>query len=153
MIEHYITLIVNFLRIHPALAQLFAYLIALAESLPLIGTVVPGSITMTAVGTLIGSHVLPGFSTITWASVGALTGDCIGFWVGKHYHQQLRHAWPFKKYPHWLQWSETFIQKHGGKSIIFGRFVGPARSTVPMVAGLLKLSWLRFITAGVPSAI
>jgi len=153
MIEHTISLIIDYLRAHPALAQVFTFFIALAESLPLIGTIIPGSITMTAIGTLIGSHILPGFSTLAWASVGAFTGDCIGFWVGKRYDQQLRHMWPFKKYPHWLEWSEKFIEKHGGKSIIFGRFVGPARSTVPLVAGLLKLTWPRFAAAGIPSAI
>ena len=131
---------------------LITILIAFAESLPLIGTLIPGSITMTAIGTLIGTGVMPGFSTLAWATLGALVGDTIGFALGYFFSAQIKTVWPFRKYPHWLKMSEDFFEKHGGKSIIIGRFVGPARSTVPMVAGLLKMSWWRFILAAIPSA-
>ncbi|WP_251366273.1 DedA family protein [Coxiella-like endosymbiont of Rhipicephalus sanguineus] len=48
---------------------------------------------------------------------------------------------------------EAFFKKHGGKSILIGRFVGPVRSSVPLIAGLLKMSWPRFFLAAIPSAI
>jgi len=145
--------LINYIHQHPHVGQLIAFLVAFAESLPLIGTIIPGSITMTAIGTLVGAAILPGFSTLAWASLGAFTGDTIGFWVGYYFTDTIHNIWPFRKYPHWLQKSEDFFEKHGGKSIIFGRFVGPARSTVPLVAGLLRMSWLRFIFAAIPSAI
>ncbi|MCB1827230.1 MAG: DedA family protein [Coxiellaceae bacterium] len=150
---HYFQPMINYIHQHPNIGALITFLVALAESLPLIGTIIPGSITMTAIGTMIGTGLLPGFSTLAWASFGALVGDTIGFGCGYLFNEKIRKIWPFRKYPHWLELSEKFFEKHGGKSIIVGRFVGPARSTVPLVAGLLKMTWLRFTVAAIPSAV
>lgn len=150
---NYFQPIIDYIHQNPGVGTLITFIVALAESLPLIGTIIPGSITMTAIGTLIGTGMLPGFSTLAWASFGAFVGDMIGFSCGYFFTEKIRNIWPFKKYPHWLELSEKFFEKHGGKSIIVGRFVGPARSTVPLVAGLLKMSWLRFVIAAIPSAI
>ena len=152
MIEHYINATNQYLMTHPYLGELFAFVVAFAESLPLIGTIVPGSITMTVIGILVGRGIVPGASTLFFATVGALAGDTIGFWIGKYYDHQLRNLWPFKKNPQWLIKGEAFFEKHGGKSIVIGRFVGPVRSSVPLIAGLLKLSWGRFFLASIPSA-
>lgn len=143
----------QYLHHHPRMGELFTFLIALSESLPFIGTIIPGSVTMTAIGTLVGTGILPGFITFFWATVGAFCGDCIGFWFGKHYKEKIPKIWPFHKYPNWLKFGENFFNRHGGKSILIGRFVGPARSTVPLVAGLLNFSWGRFLTVAIPSAI
>lgn len=153
MIENSLNYINHYLQTHVYLGGLFTFIIAFAESLPIIGTILPGSIIMSVIGILVGRGMLP-FSTILWlASAGAFLGDTIGFWIGKHYNERLRYMWPFKKHPKWLTMSEAFFAKHGGKSILIGRFVGPARSSVPLIAGLLKMSWPRFIVAAVPSAI
>lgn len=153
MEHHYYNLILNFLRDHSHWSHVLIFIIAFSESLPLIGTIVPGSITMTLVGVLIGSDALPMISSFLIASIGAFAGDCAGFGIGYYYNERLRTMWPFKKHPKWLAMGESFFKKHGGKSIILGRFIGPARSTVPLVAGLLQMRWLRFIVAAMPSAI
>ncbi len=108
---------------------------------------------MTAVGAMIGTGSLPGFLTLLLASLGALTGDTIGYWCGRLFKDSIDNIWPFRKYPKLLNYSQAFFQKHGGKSIIIGRFFGPARSTVPLVAGMLKMGWWRFFIAAIPSAI
>jgi len=147
--QHFIT---SYFHTHPYASIVITLLIALIESLPVLGTIVPGSVMMTAIGALIGSGLVAGVPTIIAATLGAFIGDCIGFALGVRYKNNYRNMWPFKKYPVWMDKSEAFFAKHGGKSIIVGRFIGPARSTVPMVAGLLKVSWPRFVMAAVPSA-
>ena len=57
--EHYIQPIMEYLRHHPYLGLAVTFIIAFVESLPLLGTLFPGSVTMTAIGVLIGSTVLP----------------------------------------------------------------------------------------------
>lgn len=153
MIEHYLTHINVYLQAHPYMGPLFAFVVAFIESLPLIGTIFPGSVTMLFIGVLAGRGMMPLSTVLFWSSFGAFMGDTLGFWIGKHYNERLRHMWPFKKHPKWLKMSEDFFAKHGGKSIIIGRFVGPARSSVPLIAGLLKLSWPRFLIAIIPSAV
>ncbi len=134
------------------MGSLVAFLIAFAESVPLLGTIIPGSVTMTLIGVGIGRGMMPMLQTLSAATCGALLGDIVGFTFGRYYNVQLRSMWPFKKYPHWLKKSEAFFEKHGGKSIIFGRFIGPARSSVPLIAGFLKMTSMRFLLAALPSS-
>ena len=153
MIEHYLTYIDRYLQENPYMGVLFAFLISFTESLPLFGTVIPGSITMSIVGILVGRGIICLEATLFWASLGALIGDTVGFSIGKYYNEGLRLMWPFQKYSKWLILGESFFRKHGGKSILIGRFVGPIRSSVPLIAGLLKMSWIQFFVAAIPSAI
>lgn len=152
MVEHYLELFQNYVISHPYFGGLFAFLVAFAESLPLLGTIIPGSITMTFIGILVGRNILPFSSTLFLATIGALAGDMIGFWIGKHFNERLHTMWPFKKRPKWLAMGHAFFEKHGGKSIVIGRFIGPTRSSVPLFAGLLKMRWPNFIIAAIPSA-
>lgn len=144
--------IVAYLHQNPSMGSLLAFLISFAESLPLIGTIVPGSITMTAMGALVGAGILPAETIFFWSIFGAFCGDFIGYGIGYYFQDGLQKIWPFRRYPHWIEKGEKFFQKHGGKSIILGRFIGPARSAVPMIAGLLRMKWWRFAIAAIPSA-
>src|ERR1700730_18599141 len=143
----YIHSLINYLHLHPHIGWLMVFLIAFSESLPLLGAIIPGSVTMTAIGALIGSGAMPFTATLLWAIFGAFCGDYLSYWLGAHYKDRIRMIWPFRKYPHWLSLGENFFQKHGGKSVIIGRFFGPVRSAVPLIAGLMDMSSLRFIIA------
>ena len=143
----------DFIKHTPSLGFLFAFLISLAESLPIIGTIIPGSVTMTALGTLIGTGTLPFTSTIFFAFLGAFIGDFLGYYLGFYYHAHIRNISYLKKHPMWLEKGEAFFDRHGGKSILIGRFFGPIRSSIPMIAGILQLPIKRFITAAAPSAL
>ena len=81
MDNHYVHSLLIFLQTHPNLCGLFIFIIAFSESLPLIGTIVPGSITMTLVGILIGNGTLPAFSSITIASIAAFMGDSVNRYI------------------------------------------------------------------------
>ena len=152
-IEQWIHHGLNFVAAHPHLGFMFAFIIAFSESLPIIGTIIPGSVTMTAIGTLIGTGALPLVATLSCSVLGAFSGDLIGYAVGLYYKDNLASIWPFKRYPSLLTKGTDFFAKHGGKSIIIGRFVGPIRSAVPLIAGCLQLKPLKFIIAALPSAI
>ena len=145
-IHHYVAL-------HPEQGLILAVLVAFLEALPIIGTIFPGSITMTVIGIFAGRGLISTWETLLWTTFGAFVGDCIGFFFGRLFHKQIPNRWPFKSRPHWLQKGREFFDKHGGKSVIIGRFIGPARSTVPMVAGLMRMSVGRFIAAAIPSAL
>ena len=153
MLEQIGHCIVALITQHPHLAQWIVCLIALSESLPIIGTLVPGSITMTGVGILIGANTLPFTLTLSVAAASAFVGDCLGYYLGYRFQNKIRKLWPFNKYQHWIHKGERFFQRFGSVSIILGRFIGPARSTVPLVAGLLNMRPLRFMLAAFPSAL
>ena len=74
----------DWLQIHPHLGGLITCFIAFLECLVLIGFLVPGTVFMTAIGTLIGIGVLPFASITLWAIAGAIAGDVLSFWIGRH---------------------------------------------------------------------
>lgn len=145
--------LLEWLNAHPNFAGLVTFTISAAESVAIIGTIVPGSIMMTAIGTLAGAGVIPLWQTIFWAILGAIVGDGISYWIGYYFKDRLPSVWPFRKHPGLLKTGEKFFHKYGSMSVFIGRFVGPVRALVPLVAGMLGMRPLQFTIANVASAI
>ena len=139
--------------LHPVWAGLIVCLVAMAESLAIVGVIVPGVAMMFGIGALISAGALEFWPTLIWAVAGAVLGDGLSFFLGRHYQQQLRGFWPFSRHPEMLDQGVRFFQRYGGKSIVFGRFVGPVRAVVPLVAGMLGMSPARFLAANIGSAL
>lgn len=145
--------LLQWLNAHPELAGLFTFLISAGESVAILGTIVPGSIMMTAIGALAGAGVIPLWETLLWAILGAIVGDGISYWIGYYFKARLPQLWPFRKHPTLLKTGEKFFHKYGGMSVFIGRFVGPVRALVPLVAGMLGMKPLKFTIANITSAI
>jgi membrane protein DedA with SNARE-associated domain/membrane-associated phospholipid phosphatase len=145
--------LLQWLNANPEWAGVATFVISAAESVAIIGTLVPGSITMTAIGALAGAGVIPLWATLFWATLGAIVGDGISYWLGHYFKDKLRKMWPFNSNPGILEKGELFVHKHGVMSVFIGRFVGPVRALVPLVAGMLGMKPLQFTMANVTSAI
>ncbi|WP_133513246.1 bifunctional DedA family/phosphatase PAP2 family protein [Candidatus Thiosymbion oneisti] len=138
---------------NPGWAYLGVFLVALTESLAIVGLMVPGAIMMVGTGTLIAAGALDFWPVCLWAIVGAVVGDGLSYWLGRHYRERLTSLWPFTRYPDSLAGGVRFFEKYGGKSVAFGRFVGPIRAVIPLVAGMLGMPVGRFLVANILSAI
>lgn len=138
---------------HPHAAAIIIFLIALTESLVVVGLAVPGAVLMVATGALIGMGVVGFWPILFAATAGAVVGDGTSFWFGHYYRERLFDLWPFSRHPEWLARGESFFHRHGGKSILLGRFVGPVRPIVPVVAGMLGMQPAAFYMANVLSAL
>ncbi len=134
-------------------AALIVLSIAFFESLVIIGLVIPGWVLLVGVGVLIGNGNLP-FLTIVLASfVGAVLGESLSYYLGWHHRERI-HQWQFfTKHPHWLINSQKFFKRHGAASVALGRFFGPVRAFVPLVAGASDMPPLRFTLINVASAL
>lgn len=123
----------------PGWLLLVGFLISLTESLALIGLLVPGILLLFALAALVGWDP-PMMLALTGAlAAGAVIGDGMSFWIGRRMGSRIWQVWPFASRPHWLAAGETFIVRHGGRSVVIGRFVGPLRPIVPLVAGSLGM--------------
>ncbi len=138
---------------YPLAAGLFIFTTAFLESLLVVGVIVPGAILMILFGALIALDMLNGWTTLAYAVTGAIAGDSLSFWIGRRYREQLRCMWPLTRYPVLLEKGEAFFTRHGGKSILFGRFVGPVRAVIPTIAGMMDMPPGRFILINIISAL
>ena len=149
----YIKALLAFITHHPTLAYGAIFLISLSESLAIVGLLVPGTVIMFGVGAIVATGSLGLKPVLLLAAAGAVAGDGISYWLGHHYQDGLRRIWPFSRYPGMLKNGEIFFKRHGGKSVLFGRFVGPVRPVIPVVAGMLGMGPLHFSIVNVLSAI
>ncbi|HTX12898.1 MAG TPA: DedA family protein [Solirubrobacteraceae bacterium] len=124
-------------------------LMALLETGAGIGLVAPGELAVVIGGVTAGQgHTnLVLLIAIVWAC--ALTGDLTSYFLGRRLGRSflLRHGHLVKLTPDRLAQVETFLRRHGGKTIILGRFVGLVRSVAPFVAGSSRMPAGRFIPA------
>lgn len=142
-----------FISQHPTLTYGAVFLVSVSESLALVGLLVPGTVIMFGVGAVVAVGSLGLLPVLVLAAAGAITGDGISYWLGYHYQDSLRRIWPFSRYPAMLQNGESFFHRHGGKSVLFGRFVGPVRPVIPVVAGMLGMAPLNFAVVNFLSAV
>jgi len=149
----YLNTLLAFITHHSELAYGLIFLISLSESLALVGLLVPGTVIMFGVGAIVATGSLSLFPVLLMAMIGAIAGDGISYWVGHHYRERLVNIWPFSRYPGMLTKGEAFFLRHGGKSVLFGRFVGPVRPVIPVVAGMLGMRPVRFSVVNVLSAV
>lgn len=149
----YVQPLTDWLYTNPEWALLITFLISFTESLAIIGSIIPGSITMTAIGILAGSGVMRIDFTFYAATLGAIAGDSGSYFIGYIFSDRLIEMWPFRKYPHWLNYGKEYFAKHGGKSVLIGRFAGPLRSIIPVIAGMMRMRQLHFLLANIASAI
>ncbi len=143
----------DWLQQNPLLSLLFVFLVACGESLAVVGLIVPGALLMVGFGALIALDYLPFTATIIAAILGAITGDGISYWLGVKYNHNLARVWPFRRYPDLLIRGEAFFQRHGGKSVLLGRFFGPLRPIIPAIAGMMHMPVRQFIFINILSAV
>ncbi|MES9860985.1 MAG: VTT domain-containing protein [Candidatus Thiodiazotropha sp. LLP2] len=138
---------------NPLWAGIAVFLVAFSESVAIFGLLVPGVVAMFGFGALIATGTLEFWPVFWWAVAGAVAGDGLSFWLGRHYQEGLRKIWPFNRYPKTLYQGIDFFKKYGGKSVAIGRFFGPVRAIIPLVAGMLGMSTWRFLIANISSAL
>ncbi len=134
-------------------AGVIVFLVAMGESLAIVGMMVPGVAVMLGIGALISVGALPFWPMFWWAVAGAIAGDGFSFWLGYHFRDRLRAMWPFRNHPRLLERGEAFFERHGGKSVFFGRFFGPVRAIIPTTAGMMRMSPWHFNLINIASAL
>lgn len=138
---------------NPIWAWGMVFVVAFSESVAILGLLVPGVVLMFGFGALIATGALEFWPVFWWAVAGAVAGDGMSFWLGRHFQEQLRELWPFSRHPKILERGVDFFHKYGGKSVAIGRFFGPVRAVIPLVAGMLGMPPRRFILANLLSAL
>ncbi len=127
--------------------------IACAESLALIGLLVPGVVILSIAASLAGTGALNLWTMLFSGFIGAVLGDGISFLLGRIFRDHIPQWWPFRSHPQWLDHGHAFFERHGGISIAIGRFIGPIRPVIPMVAGMLDMPSRYFLIINILSSL
>ncbi|MHA6181654.1 bifunctional DedA family/phosphatase PAP2 family protein [Pseudomonas mohnii] len=153
MMTSLVSSIIEFLTANPHVAYMAVFLLALSESIPIIGAVVPGTAVILALSALVPSGVLLLWPLLIAATLGAIVGDGLSFWLGHRYHREILGFWPLNRQPELIQSSEAFFERHGAKSVFLARFVPGVRAFIPLLAGMMGMAVSRFYAVNVASAL
>ena len=132
--------------------------IVFAESGLLIGFFLPGDSLLFIAGFLAseaGKNVLPPIPLVIIVTViAAIAGDQVGYWFGKKTGEKLytrEDSFLFRK-KHLIA-TKDFYNKHGGKTLILGRFLPIIRTFAPILAGVIKVEFKIFMMYNVIGAV
>ena len=128
--------ILEFVKEHQVWAPLIAGVLAFGESFAIISLLIPATVALIGIGALIGASDILFWPTWVGAAIGAALGDWISYWIGCKLEYTVQHIWPLSRHPDLIPKGEAFIQKWGAAGIFIGRFFGPLRAAVPLVAGI-----------------
>jgi membrane-associated protein len=127
-----------------------------AETGLLVGFFLPGDSLLVTAGLFCTSAnpAEPPLLNIVWlnllVSAAAILGDTVGYWIGAKSGPRIftrEQSLLFSK-KHLLR-TKAFYERHGGKTIIIARFMPFVRTFAPVVAGVGRMNYRRFLSFNV----
>ena len=121
--------------------------LALLVSIETMGIPVPGETALIAAGILASKGHLTIEIVIAIAAVAAILGDNIGYWIGRRGGRWLLELpGPLKHHrARALEFGERMFERHGGKTVFFGRWFSGLRIASAWLAGVNHMPWRTFI--------
>jgi len=150
--QAYVDQIIAFVRVNAAWAPPIVFALAFGESLAFISLLIPAWGALVAIGALIGSSGINFWPVWIAASLGAAMGDWLSYWIGIKLEYSVQHIWPLSRHPDLIPRGERFMKTWGVAGIFIGRFFGPLRASVPLIAGIFEMPFWRFQFANFTSA-
>jgi membrane-associated protein len=125
------------------------FLILFMETGLVVTPFLPGDSLLFAAGTFAALGSLNIWVLWLLCFAAAVLGDTVNYWIGakvgpRAFEQDIRFL---KK--EYLERTQRFYEKHGGKTIVLARFVPIVRTFAPFVAGVGSMSYRHFITYNV----
>ncbi len=145
--------IAAFVRDHETWAAPICFALAFGESLAFVSFLLPATVVLVAVGGLVGQAGLAFWPVFLAATVGAALGDWLSYWFGHRFEDRVADMWPLSRYPDLLARARALIDRWGALGVFAGRFLGPLRATVPLIAGLAAMPTVAFHAANWSSAL
>jgi len=150
--EGYTHDLIALVRVHQAWAAPLVLVLAFCESLAFISLLVPAWGILVAIGAMMGPGQVNFWPVWAAGAVGAALGDWLSYWLGFTFKDRIAAIWPLTRYPDLLPRGAAFVEKWGVLGIFIGRFFGPLRASVPLVAGIFEMPYWRFQFANFTSA-
>jgi membrane-associated protein len=121
--------------------------IVFAETGLLVGFVLPGDSLLFTIGVVAGAGELNLVVIMLLLICASMLGDWSGYLLGRRAGPAIFNR-PDSRFfkQEYLQRTKAFYEKHGGKTIIYAKFVPIIRTFAPFVAGVANMPYLRFLS-------
>ena len=121
-------------------------LLAFLETGAFVGLLVPGETSLLIGGAVAGLGVINVYVLIAIAWTCAFAGDSVSFFLGRKLGRDfiLKHGTRVGITREGFEKVEAHFERHGGKTIVAGRFVGLVRALAPFIAGTSGMTYAAF---------
>jgi len=158
IVQEFVHSSIELIKQHAGWSFPILFLVSFGESFVGFSLFFPGTTIMIIAGTFarwpLNPHgILNVWPLLLGAILGAVLGDAISFWIGKRFGHLVEKHWYFARHPELLKRGYAFFDRFGIASVFVGRFFGPVRAAIPLVAGIMEMSWPQFWFANVGSAL
>ncbi|QRN40833.1 MAG: DedA family protein [Neisseriaceae bacterium] len=87
--------------------------------------------------------------------IAAIVGDAVNFSIGKYFGEMIPFHNPDSKIfkQKYLIQTQTFYEKHGGKTIVIARFIPIIRTFTPFIAGMGQMNYSQFFLYNIVGAL
>lgn len=144
--------LIQYLQHFGAWGYLIVFLLFFGEALVGIGLVIPGAIIAFLLGATVSRSVFSLQDLMLAGSLGFLAGDLLSYYLGRKGTNFFKPDARFLKLSH-LEKGQSFFERHGSKSVFFGRYIGPLRPFTPFIAGLSRMPLHRFLFLNILSIV
>jgi membrane protein DedA with SNARE-associated domain len=129
---------------------LAALILGEAAGLPL-----PGETALIAAGGLVAAGHLSLPIVIGVAALAAVTGDTMGYWLGRRGGRALllRDGLGATHRRHAVRRADGFFERYGAATVFFGRWVPGVRIVAAVMAGAARMPWPKFAVANAAGAL
>jgi membrane-associated protein len=121
------------------------FLIIYSETGLVVMPFLPGDSLLFVAGALCGMGALQLEYLIPLLMLAAFSGDNTNYWIGRLIGQRLVNAHSRLIKREHLEKTHAFYERHGGKTILFARFLPIVRTFAPFVAGIGQMSYRIFV--------
>lgn len=128
--------------------------IVFAESGLLLGFFLPGDSLLFTAGFLASQGYLNIWVLAVITFIAAILGDNFGYAMGKKFGPKVfKREDSFLFHRDHLERARIFYEKHGGKTIVFARFLPVIRTFVPILAGVGNMKYKNFVFFNILGAV
>ncbi|MBC3541860.1 DedA family protein [Rufibacter sediminis] len=122
------------------------FLIIFVETGVVVMPFLPGDSLLFAAGAFAATGVLNIWVLLVLLFVAAFLGDTLNYLIGDYFGPKVfKRDYRFLK-REYLMKTQGFYEKHGGKTIIFARFIPIIRTFAPFVAGVGTMKYSKFLS-------
>ena len=144
--------VLQFVQTHHALAPFVLALMTFGESLAFVSLLLPTMTILIAVGFILSAAEIPFWEAWAGAAIGAVLGNWLSFAVGRRYKRAAYEVWPLSRNPALVERGESFFLRFGPWAVFLGRFFGPTRAVIALIAGIFLMPGILFQAANLASA-
>jgi membrane-associated protein len=136
------------------LALVVVFIFPALEASTLLGIVIPGELALVLGGVLAHQGRVPLWAIVAAGSAGAITGDSVGYILGRRFGERLLARLPRRlARPERVERAKALVRRMGGRAVFVGRFTAGFRTLVPGLAGAAGMPYRTFVVYNVAGGV